>query len=160
LKNPGTNTQKQEENKMRNLFRSLFWVVSAGIFLVPAVAQTSQVSVTGFITDTLSGSTGATAEHSDASKRNVEAGMAKYAVYDEATKKLYILDPQETAASYLGQRVAVKGGLAASPITKAGQMVDPRTNEVKDFHRPVNSTTPVAGVLTISSIAAARASSQ
>jgi hypothetical protein len=143
---------------MRNRFRSLFWAISAGIFLVPAVAQTSQVSVTGFITDALSGRTGATAQHAEATKRNVEAGMGKYAVYDEKTKQLYILEPQATAAVYLdlGQRVTVTGTLAANPVKRAGQMLDSQTNEVKDFHSlRARDSTPVAGILTISSIAIA-----
>ncbi len=132
------------------------------LFMFAARAQnlqisTIQVTATGFITDTLSGRTGATATHIAATKRNVAAGMAKYAVYDEKTKQLYILDPQDTAAAYLelGQRVTVTGTLASTPMIRAGQMVDPRTNEVKDFHRPAKDSTPVAGALTITSIALA-----
>jgi hypothetical protein len=130
-------------------------------FVAPSLsmpqAQTRQVSVSGFISDTLSGASGASDTHIAASKRNVAAGMAKYAVYDDNTSQLYILEPQATAAAYLdmGKPIVVTGTLAPSPMKRAGQMVDPRTGEVKDFHRPVNSATPIAGVLTISSISIA-----
>jgi hypothetical protein len=147
---------------MKNGSRVAFLAIFALASFIAAKAQTPQVSTVeistmGFITDTLSGRTGATALHATASRRNVAAGMAKYAVYDEKTKQLYILEPQDTAAAYLelGQRVTVTGTLAASPMSRAGQMVDPRSNEVKDFHRPVKDSTPVAGVLTVTSIALA-----
>jgi hypothetical protein len=142
---------------MKTAIHLLFILTAVTIFLTDARTQTLEVSVVGFITDTLSGSTGATALHAAATKRNVAAGMGKYAVYDEKTKQLYILEPQDTAAAYLelGQRVTVTGTLAASPVRTAGQMVDPRTSEVKEFHRPVQDSTPVAGVLTITSIAVA-----
>ncbi len=120
-----------------------------------APAQPAQVSVTGFVTDTLAGFHGADEKHVDAAKRNVKAGMAKYAVFDEQTKKLYILEPQDTAAANVGQRVTVTGVLAPSAMQHAGQIVDPATHEVKDFHRVVNDSTPIGGVLTITSIAAA-----
>jgi hypothetical protein len=112
-------------------------------------AQAVQTSVTGFITDTLSGSRGANALHADASKRNVASGMAKYAVYDETTNRLYILDPQDTAGAYLGQRVTITGTLSPHPMQHAGQHVNPKTNEVEDFHKlNQDSSTLIAGVLT------------
>jgi hypothetical protein len=122
------------------------------------LASGAHVNVSGYVTDTLSGRSGATALHAAATKANVEAGMAKYAVYDEKTKQLYILEPQATAAAYLelGVRVTVTGTLASSPAKRAGQMVDPQTSEVKDFHSlRARDSTPVAGILTISSIAVA-----
>ena len=112
-------------------------------------------SFTGTVTDTLSGFRGANEKHVDAAKQSVKAGMANYAVYDEQTKRLYILEPQDSAVPFVGQRVTVSGMLAPSPMQHAGQMVDPSTGEVKDFHRAVNDSTPVGGVVTITSIAAA-----
>jgi len=49
--------------------------VAAGLLVTLAGAQSTQVSVTGFVTDTLSGRRGANELHGDASKRNVAAGM-------------------------------------------------------------------------------------
>jgi hypothetical protein len=143
------------EVKMR---RTVFAILILGtIALVVAHAQSAQVSVTGFVTDTLSGRRGANPLHADASKRNVAAGMAVYAVYDEGTKKLYVLQPQATGATYVGQRVTVTGTLAPSGMQHAGQHVNPQTNVTEDFHHVgQDSTTPVGGVLTITSITVAQ----
>jgi hypothetical protein len=121
------------------------------------IAQISAVVATGYMTDTLAGFHGATEKHVDAARCNVKAGMALYAVYDEQTKRLYILQPQDTAATFIGQRVAVTGTLSASPMQHAGQSVDPTSGAVNDFHRAVNDSTPIGGVLTITSIAVAPA---
>jgi hypothetical protein len=119
-------------------------------------AQTKPLTVTGFVTDTLSGKRGANALHMDAAKRAVASGMAQYALYDEKTHKLYILAPQDSAVAYLGQHIAITGTLAPSAMVHGAQMVDPNTNEVKDFHHVGQDTaTPVAGVLTITSVAIA-----
>jgi hypothetical protein len=143
------------EVKMR---RTVFAILILGtIALVVAHAQSAQVSVTGFVTDTLSGRRGANPLHADASKRNVAAGMAVYAVYDEATKKLYVLQPQATGATYVSQRVTVTGTLAPSGMQHAGQHVNPQANVTEDFHHVgQDSTTPIGGVLTIASIAVAQ----
>jgi hypothetical protein len=132
------------------LATAFFW------YLLVSHAQTSKASVTGFITDTLSGKRGANALHVDAAKRAVASGMAQYALYDEKTHKLYILAPQDSAVAYLGQHIKVTGTLAPSPMAHGAQAVDPNTNEVKDFHHVgQDSSTPVAGVLTITSVAVA-----
>jgi hypothetical protein len=121
-----------------------------------ARAQINQLGITGFITDTLSGKRGANALHADAAKRAVASGMAQYALYDEKTHKLYVLAPQDSAVAYLGQHITITGTLAPSPMVHGAQAVDPNTNEVKDFHHiGQDSATPVAGVLTISSVAVA-----
>ncbi|MGH9859189.1 MAG: hypothetical protein ACRD5F_04090 [Candidatus Acidiferrales bacterium] len=51
--------------------------------------------------------------------------MAQYVLYDEGTKKLYILEPQATAAQYAGQRVKITGTLGTTPLTRAGQSYAP-----------------------------------
>ncbi len=75
--------------------------------------QPTQNVVIGWITDTLCGAKGANARHVECAKRNVASGKAKYALYDERSKVLFILEPQEAAALYLslGQRVKVTGTL-------------------------------------------------
>lgn len=80
-------------------------------------AESSRTTVTGWITDTLCAAKGANAQHVECAKRSVASGKAKYALYDERTKRLYILEPQETVALYLalGQRVKVTGTLNFSP---------------------------------------------
>ena len=125
----------------------------SSIFIVAVHAQTASTTVTGFVTDTLSGRHGANALHGDAAKRNVAAGMAQYAVYDEKTHKLYILEPQSSGVLYICQRLTVTGVLASSPMTHSAQTIDPNTNQVKNFHHlGQDDATPIAGVLTITSL--------
>jgi hypothetical protein len=133
--------------------------LAMGLLAVAAYAQTAQVqtSVTGFVTDTLAGKRGANALHAEASKRNVAAGMAKYAVFDEKTQKLYVLQPQATGEAYVGQRVTVSGTLAPSAMQHAGQGQDPQSGQPVNFHHAgQDSSTPIGGLLTISSIAVAK----
>lgn len=133
----------------------------SGLLILGAQAQTPGPStVTGFVTDTLSGKRGANALHVDAAKRNVAAGMAQYAVYDEKTHKLYILEPQSTVLPYICQRIKVTGTLASSPMIHGAQTIDPNTNQVKDFHHlGQDDATPIAGVLTVTSLNVAPAGS-
>jgi hypothetical protein len=137
-------------------FKFAFIALVFSAFILAAHPLTTPTSVTGFLTDTLSGKRGANSLHVDAAKRNVAAGMAQYAVYDEKTHKLYILEPQSTAVGYICQRITVSGALASSPMAHSAQTIDPNTNQVKNFHHVgQDDTTPVAGVLTIASIALA-----
>ena len=88
------------------------WIVTTTLILFlssPVLAQQGSVTVTGFLTDTRCGAKGANALHVDCARRNVASGKAKYALYDQRTKKLYVLDPQNTAVTYLGQRVQMTG---------------------------------------------------
>lgn len=142
---------------MKTVNRLLIMVLALSAMLqLSALPQANQLSVTGFVTDTLSGKRGANALHVDAAKRAVASGMAQYALYDEKTHKLYILAPQDSAVAYLGQHIKITGTLAPHPVQHGAQMTDPNTNEVKDFHHVgQDSSTPVAGLLTISSIVVA-----
>jgi hypothetical protein len=120
-------------------------------------SQTVATTVTGFVTDTQMGKHGANELHADASKGYVAAGMAVYAIYDEGTKKLYVLAPQGTGGTYVGQRVTVTGTLGPSALHHAGQVVNKQTNVTEDMHHVgQDSTTPIGGVLTITSIAVAQ----
>jgi len=117
-------------------------------------SENAQTTVTGFVTDTLSGRHGANALHVAAAKRNVASGMAQYALYDEKTHKLYILASQDLAVAYLGQRLKITGTLASTPLNHASQMVNPNTNAVMNFYNQPgqDSSTPIAGILTIVSM--------
>jgi hypothetical protein len=113
--------------------------IAALILIVAAIAvgQTTSVTVTGFLTDTSCGKRGATALHIDCPKRKVAAGTAKYAIYDEASKRLYVLactapsaqavasnsPDQSCVERYLGRRVRITGTLTESRLTHAGQVL-------------------------------------
>jgi hypothetical protein len=62
------------------------------------------------------GAKGANADHADCAKTCVKEHGAKFALYDESTKKVYILDPQEKAAEHAGHEVTVQGTLEGDTI--------------------------------------------
>ena len=73
---------------------------------------TATVTATGYLTDTMCGAKGATANHIECAKSKVASGKAQYAIYDEASRRLYILETSNTASraqieSLLGQRVRI-----------------------------------------------------
>ena len=155
-------------------------------------AQTpTSVTATGFLTDTMCGAKGTTSKHIDCAKSKVASGKAQYAIHDEASRRLYILDTSNAVSraqveSYLGQRVKITGTVSSTPITRAGQSLVPDTEEgaapssadnsgaassaptdsgslssapttnagmrVVTRAKALDTSTPVAGVLSISSI--------
>jgi len=166
------------------------------IVLVVAIgtqAQTasSPVTVTGYVTDTLCGARGANHLHAEHARRSVASGKAQYAIYDERTRQLYILEDKAAAEQWLGQRVRITGTLGVSPLRRAGQSYAPDavatvkdargtqvpvsgdasrtglapgtplsagaassapTPRVQTHAKALDSATPVAGVLSISSV--------
>ncbi len=76
------------------------------------------------MTDTICGAKGANASHAACAKQCVSQKGAKFALYNTADKKVYVLDPQDKAESYAGQQVTIKGSvngdtIAVSSITAA-----------------------------------------
>lgn len=182
---------------MRRTALAIAMAVAGAPLAGTVLAQgTGEVTVTGFVTDTYCGKRGANEKHAEHARRSVPSGLAQYAVYDETSKKLYILSPQSAAEQYVGQRVKISGTLTATPITRAGQSLAPdavaayedasapnglratgatsgtttapgtihtatptaaRGSEarVQSHEDAPDQTSPVAGVLTISSIEAA-----
>lgn len=126
----------------------LICAAAAGVY----AQQPPQLTATGWITETMCGAKGANAQHADCARRRVASGKAKYALYDQQTRRLYILEPEATAVAYLGQRVRVTGIVSATPLQRAGQSIDRRTQRVVAHADALDSSTPVAGVLNIASI--------
>lgn len=131
-----------------------------GLTLCLAVGQRNQTAMMGFLTDTLCGAKGATERHIECAKRTVASGKARYAFYvedpggagNDVEQKLYMVEPQEAAATWLGQRVKVTGTVSQTPLKRAGQSLDPATGKVRRHNSLINDSTPIAGVLHISSI--------
>ena len=69
------------------------------IFLVLVCSLAAQiptsVTATGYLTDTMCGAKGATANHIECAKSKVASGKAQYAIYDGASRRLYILETQD-----------------------------------------------------------------
>ena len=110
---------------MRRAALAISLAVAGATLAGATLAQsTGEVTVTGFVTDTWCGRKGASEKHAEHARTAVASGKAQYAVYDEATRKLYLLDAQ-TAAPYAGQRVKVTGTLSATLLRRAGQSYAP-----------------------------------
>jgi len=80
---------------------------------------------------------------------------AKHAFCDERTKRHYILPDQDGVAEWPGRRVTLTGTVSATPIRRACESLDPRTNKVEIHASALDKSTLVTGVLTISSISPA-----
>jgi len=169
------------EVRMRILATVIVVILASSI-----AAQTpSSITAAGYLTDTMCGAKGATSKHIDCPKRQFASGKAQYAIYDEASRRLYILDTSNAAArlqieSFLGQRVRITGTISSTPITRAGQSLVPDTGSapsstenagginpaptttsapttnppmrVVTRAKSLDTSTPVVGILTISSI--------
>jgi len=93
-------------------FVGLALLVCAGISLAMPAGKTGSWS--GVVVDNLCGAKDAAKSSADAgacAKKCVEGMGAKYALYDSASKKVYVLDPQDKAAEHAGHKVNVKGTL-------------------------------------------------
>jgi hypothetical protein len=62
------------------------------------------------------------------------------------------LDPQASTEQYLGRRVKLTGTVGYSPLTRAGQSYDAKTQKVASDATALDKSTAIEGVLTISSI--------
>ncbi len=70
----------------------------------------------GWVTDTECGAKGTNTDHAACAKKCVDEKGAKYALYNTADKKVYVLDPQDQAATHAGHHVTVKGTLDGDTI--------------------------------------------
>lgn len=89
-------------------------VVVAGLSL--GADKAKEGSWTGWITDTRCGAKHPIADATACTKKCVDGGMGKYALYNPADKKVYVLDPQDKAATHAGHHVTVKGTVQGDTI--------------------------------------------
>ena len=87
----------------------------AGLTLA-AAQQPKESSWTGYVTDTMCGAKGTSAKHASCAGSCVKEHGAKYALYNTADKKVYVLDPQDKAAEHAGHYVTVKGTVDGNTI--------------------------------------------
>ncbi|MFY9528324.1 MAG: DUF5818 domain-containing protein [Candidatus Acidiferrales bacterium] len=95
-------------------------ICAVAILFVTTIALAGQEakegSWHGWITDTSCGAKGANANHAACAKKCVDEKGAKYALFNSADKKVYVLDPQTDAAEHAGHHVTVKGTLDGDTI--------------------------------------------
>jgi hypothetical protein len=70
----------------------------------------------GVITNDMCGAKDASADKAQCTRTCVKEHGAKYALYNPADKKVYILDPQDKAAGHEGHNVTVQGTLNGDTI--------------------------------------------
>jgi hypothetical protein len=93
-------------------------LLAAGIGMAQdkPMAKAKTMTWHGWVTDTECGAKGANAKHADCAAKCVKEKGAKYALYNTADKKVYVLDNQEEAAEHAGHHVTVKGTLDGDTI--------------------------------------------
>lgn len=96
---------------MRRFLIALATVLVAATFSLSAVAGADETqTLKGYVTDTYCGFNRVNRPPTkECTLKCVKDDHAKYAFFNFADKKVYILNPQDEAAKYAGQTVVVKG---------------------------------------------------
>ena len=89
-------------------------VIASGLTMV-SVAQTKG-TWTGIVTDQMCANKGVKLDDAACAAKCVAAG-SKYALYNTADKKVYVLNPQTEAAKEAGMTVTVLGSVDGDTIT-------------------------------------------
>jgi hypothetical protein len=88
----------------------------AGGICVGICGAVKSGSWSGVITNDMCGAKDASSAKAECTAKCVKSHGAKYALYDEADKKVYILEPQQKADGHAGHQVTVKGTLDGDTI--------------------------------------------
>lgn len=87
----------------------------AAAFTLPAAAAGDAQTLKGYVTDTYCGLNRVSRPPTkECTLKCVKDDHAKYAFFNFADKKVYILNPQDEAAKFAGQTVVVKGTVEGS----------------------------------------------
>lgn len=94
----------------RRLFAASMMLLLAGSLSVLAAPNGATQTWMGYVTDTYCGFNRVNkAPTASCTYKCVQEQHAKYAFYNLADKKVYVLNPQAEAAKYAGQEVIVRG---------------------------------------------------
>lgn len=103
-------------------FTAALLFLFAGSLSFVAPANNPTVTWSGYVTDTYCGFNRVDKPPTaSCTKECVKNKAAKYAFFNLADKKVYILNPQAEAAKYAGQTVMVKGTLGGLEKFSTGQ---------------------------------------
>lgn len=91
-------------------------LVFAGSMAIAGQDAGKKGSWSGVVTNDMCGSKDASADKAECTRTCVKEHGAKYALYNPADKKVYVLDPQDKAAGHEGHTVTVKGTLDGDTI--------------------------------------------
>lgn len=102
--------------KKRAMLAGFAMVFAVGLSVAGQDSAAKSGSWSGVITNDMCGAKDASAAKSECTSKCVKSHGAKYALYDEADKKVYILQPQDKADGHAGHEVTVKGTLDGDTI--------------------------------------------
>jgi len=90
-------------------------ILATGGLTLSAQAAAKPASWTGIVTDQMCANKGVKLDDAACAAKCVAAG-SKYALYETATKKVYVLDKQDDAAKFAGKTVTVRGSVDGDTI--------------------------------------------
>jgi hypothetical protein len=100
----------------RAMLAGFAMVFAVGLSVAGQDSAAKSGSWSGVITNDMCGAKDASAAKAECTSKCVKSHGAKYALYDEADKKVYILEPQDKADGHAGHDVTVKGTLDGNTI--------------------------------------------
>jgi Protein of unknown function (DUF5818) len=100
----------------RAMLAGFAMVFAVGLSVAGQDSAAKSGSWTGVVTNDMCGAKDASAAKAECTSKCVKSHGAKYALYDEAGKKVYILEPQDKADGHAGHEVTVKGTLDGDTI--------------------------------------------
>jgi hypothetical protein len=100
----------------RAMLAGFAMVFALGLSVAGQDSAAKSGSWSGVITNDMCGAKDASAAKAECTSKCVKSHGAKYALYDEADKKVYILEPQDKADGHAGHEVTVKGTLDGDTI--------------------------------------------
>jgi hypothetical protein len=109
----------------RMMLATVAMVFAMGLSVAGQDSAAKSGSWTGVVTNDMCGAKDATAAKAECTTKCVKSHGAKYALYNEANKKVYILDPQDKADGHAGHEVTVKGTLDGDTIHVTSLTMNP-----------------------------------
>ena len=100
----------------RAILAGVAMVFAVGLSVAGQDTGAKSGSWSGVITNDMCGARDASAAKAECTLKCVKSHGAKYALYNDADKKVYILEPQEKADGHAGHEVTVKGTLDGDTI--------------------------------------------
>src|SRR5271156_5272466 len=109
----------------RAMLAGFAMVFAVGLSVAGQDSAAKSGSWSGVITNDMCGARDASAAKAECTSKCVKSHGAKYALYDEADKKVYILEPQDKADGHAGHEVTVKGTLDGDTIHVTSLTMNP-----------------------------------
>ena len=109
----------------RMMMATVAMVFAVGFSVAGQDSAAKSGSWSGVITNDMCGAKDASTAKAECTAKCVKSHGAKYALYDEADKKVYILEPQDKADGHAGHEVTVKGTLDGDTIHVTSLTMNP-----------------------------------